>query len=140
MKEFYEMVPPAGTIAGPDLPQCVNHATATAQEAPALPGGFRRKIKRERGNKCELCGIAEPTKQARKQLTEQERSKTALHLHHIQKQRDQPHLRFKRHNIVVCCQECHLKLENGTVQPPRKRHVYTSKFLFPLAAEMVAKK
>jgi hypothetical protein len=115
------------------------HATATARETPATPGRrqwskFRRNVIEERGNKCEVCGAAALSKELLASMPAAERSRAALHLHHKDKQREQPQKMFWRSNVVVCCQPCHLELEaKRATAPKRKTHGPRQPGLFPNA-------
>jgi len=72
---------------------------------------FCKTVRAERGNKCEVCGIRELTREERASLTRAERQRRELHLHHVKKLRTHRHLRFERSNVIVCCQPCHKTLE-----------------------------
>jgi len=72
---------------------------------------FRKTVKAERGDRCEVCGVRALSPEQKKQFTRAERQFNNLHLHHIQKIRTHRHLRFERSNVVVCCQPCHVFLE-----------------------------
>ena len=72
---------------------------------------FCKTVRAERGNKCEICGVAELTKEERVLLSRDERQRRELHLHHIKKLRTHRHLRFERSNVIVCCQPCHKRIE-----------------------------
>ena len=76
---------------------------------------FCKKVRAERGNKCEVCGIVELTKAERSLLSREERQRRELQLHHIKKLRTHRHLRFERSNVIVCCQPCHKQLEKQAV-------------------------
>ena len=76
---------------------------------------FRYTVRAERGNKCEVCGVPELTKEEKASLTRKERQQRELHLHHIKKLKTHRHLRFERSNIIVCCVPCHKKLEDSAI-------------------------
>jgi hypothetical protein len=59
---------------------------------------FSRMIRRERGNKCQVCGIEKN-----------------LEVHHILDVRHFRHLRFERSNVIVLCQYHHGKSECGEI-------------------------
>lgn len=63
---------------------------------------FIRKVRAERGNCCELCGVPHGKSQ-----------QTELHVHHILKVCTHRHLRFERSNVIVLCEPCHKKHENA---------------------------
>jgi hypothetical protein len=72
---------------------------------------FCKTVRGERGNRCEICGVEELSKDARAQLSRRDRQRFELHLHHKLKLSMYRHLRFERSNVVVCCVPCHKKLE-----------------------------
>jgi hypothetical protein len=73
---------------------------------------FCKAVRRERENKCEVCGVPELTREQRSLLTRKDRQRQELQLHHVKKLRTHRHLRFERGNVVVCCLECHKVLED----------------------------
>jgi hypothetical protein len=73
--------------------------------------GFRKRVRAERGECCEVCGTPGPTPAELATMTPTERSRRTLHLHHKSKQRTHPEIRCKRENLVLCCQPCHVRLE-----------------------------
>ena len=77
---------------------------------------FCKTVRAERGNKCEVCGVPELTKEQRASLTREERQRRELHLHHVKKLKTHRHLRFERSNVIVCCQPCHSELEKTAVE------------------------
>jgi hypothetical protein len=72
---------------------------------------FRKRVRAERGNCCEVCGTPGPTQDELATMTPGERSRRTLHLHHKSKQRTHPEIRCERKNLVLCCQPCHVRLE-----------------------------
>jgi HNH endonuclease len=64
---------------------------------------FSREVRRERGNKCEVCKVSEDLSTPQ----------TKLHCHHIKKQRLYSALERVKSNIIVLCQPCHVVLENA---------------------------
>jgi hypothetical protein len=73
---------------------------------------FCKKVRAERGNKCEVCGVPGLPKEQRAGLTRKEQQRRELQLHHLKKLRTHRHLRFERCNVIVCCVHCHKKLES----------------------------
>ena len=76
---------------------------------------FSKAVRGERGNRCEICGVPELTRDEKASLTRKERQKRALHLHHIKKLKTNRHLRFERSNVIVCCQPCHKEREKSAI-------------------------
>lgn len=72
---------------------------------------FKRRVRAERGEHCEVCGTPGPTQEELAAMSGQELSRRRLHLHHKNKQRTHPQMRCDRENIIVCCQACHVRME-----------------------------
>lgn len=72
---------------------------------------FCKAVRAERGNRCEVCGLEELSREAKALLSRRDRQRFELQLHHKLKLRMYRHLRFERSNVIVCCLTCHKKLE-----------------------------
>jgi len=102
----------------PQIGVGVKFLSVTRRTAEAIEHGwstFCKTVRAERGNKCEVCGVPEPTKEEKALLTRKERQKRELHLHHVKKLKTHRHLRFERSNVVVCCVECHKELDKTAI-------------------------
>src|SRR6267142_2266200 len=60
-----------------------------------------RQLRKERGSKCQECGV----------LEDRSRPQGLLHCHHILKWKTHKRLRFDSFYIIVLCQKCHIKYE-----------------------------
>jgi hypothetical protein len=84
---------------------------ANRRPSASVNSKFRKRVRAERGQCCEVCGTPGPTPAELTTMTPTERSRRTLHLHHKSKQRTHPEIRCKRENLVLCCQPCHVRLE-----------------------------
>lgn len=61
---------------------------------------FRKRIRAERGNKCERCGASG--------------ADTDIHCHHVLEVQTYPEFAKETANVVVVCQECHKFITTAT--------------------------
>jgi len=90
---------------------------------------FRKRIRAERGNECEICGRHGLSQDEWLAMSAAEKSMATLHVHHKNKQRTHPQIRCDRDNLVLCCQSCHVRLEAELDAKLREQGAVDSKII-----------